>query len=73
MTSKLSPVLVDRFGDLHQSSNLNTIPLFVCLDGIQDPMNLGSILRSSVFFNVNGIIRSNKSSAPLNPLGNRII
>lgn len=39
--------------------------LWLCLDQITDPQNLGSILRAAHFFNVNGVILPEKNSAPL--------
>jgi tRNA G18 (ribose-2'-O)-methylase SpoU len=31
-------------------------PLWIALDRIQDPQNLGAIMRSCVYFGVNGIV-----------------
>ncbi|PRP82930.1 hypothetical protein PROFUN_06707 [Planoprotostelium fungivorum] len=43
--------------------------LYIALDEVQDPMNLGSILRSSSFFGVvDGIILPKKGSAPLSSI-----
>jgi len=39
----------------------------VALDGITDPHNVGSVIRSSAFFGVEGIIISENRIAPLNP------
>lgn len=41
-------------------------PFIIMLDGIQDPRNLGAILRSAYCTGVNGVIIPKKSSAPLN-------
>ncbi len=41
-------------------------PFLLMLDGIQDPRNLGAILRSAYCTGVNGIIMSAKGAAPLN-------
>lgn len=41
-------------------------PFLVMLDGIQDPRNLGAILRSSYCTGVTGIILYSKNSAPIN-------
>jgi 21S rRNA (GM2251-2'-O)-methyltransferase len=38
------------------------------LDGIQDPMNFGAILRTGQFLGVNRIITSRKNCAPLSPV-----
>ena len=41
--------------------------LWLCLDQITDPQNLGSILRAAHFFNIDGVIIPKKNSAPLSP------
>lgn len=41
-------------------------PFLIMLDGIQDPRNLGAILRSSYCSGVTGVILTSKSSSPLN-------
>lgn len=41
-------------------------PFLVMLDGVQDPRNLGAILRSSYCTGADGIVLSAKNSAPLN-------
>lgn len=41
-------------------------PSLVLLDGIQDPRNLGAIIRSAYCANVDGIIICRKQGAPLN-------
>lgn len=41
-------------------------PFLVMLDSVQDPRNLGAIIRSSYCTGANGIIVCNKNSAPLN-------
>ena len=41
-------------------------PFLLLLDGIQDPRNLGAILRSAYCTNVNGVIITQRASAPLN-------
>lgn len=43
-------------------------PFLVMLDGIQDPRNLGAILRSAYCTNADGIILTKKASAPLNAI-----
>lgn len=39
--------------------------LYLALDGVQDPQNLGSIFRSAAFFNVRGIILTRDRAAPV--------
>jgi len=41
-------------------------PFIVVLDGIQDPRNLGAIIRSASCTNMSGILITQKHSAPLN-------
>ena len=41
-------------------------PFIVLLDGIQDPRNLGAILRSTYCTGFQGVVLTKKSSAPLN-------
>ncbi|XP_048853866.1 LOW QUALITY PROTEIN: rRNA methyltransferase 1, mitochondrial [Brienomyrus brachyistius] len=53
-----------------ESSNreTRTPPLWLVLDGIQDPMNFGAILRSAYFLGVDRIASSLRSSCPLTPV-----
>lgn len=46
----------------------NTTPLWLVLQGIQDPMNLGAILRSAYFLGVDRVASSLRSSCPLSPV-----
>ncbi|XP_077407135.1 rRNA methyltransferase 1, mitochondrial [Vanacampus margaritifer] len=52
--------------DSEQSSK--TTPLWLVLDGIQDPMNLGAILRSAYFLGVDRVASSIRHSCPLTPV-----
>jgi len=45
----------------------NKVPLWVALHEIQDPHNVGSIIRSSSCFGVQGIITGTKNSSPISP------
>ncbi|XP_061562442.1 rRNA methyltransferase 1, mitochondrial [Phycodurus eques] len=49
------------------SSSIST-PLWLVLDGIQDPMNLGAILRSAYFLGVDRVASSVHRSCPLTPV-----
>jgi 23S rRNA (guanosine2251-2'-O)-methyltransferase len=42
------------------------IPLFVALDGVTDPQNLGAVIRSAAAFNATGIILPERRSASVN-------
>lgn len=46
----------------------NNTPLWLVLEGIQDPMNLGAILRSAYFLGVDRVASSLRSSCPLSPV-----
>lgn len=39
----------------------------VVFNGQVDPVNMGSVLRSSLFFNVSGVVTTMRQSAPLSP------
>ncbi|XP_039992235.1 rRNA methyltransferase 1, mitochondrial [Xiphias gladius] len=43
-------------------------PLWLVLEGIQDPMNLGAILRSAYFLGVDRVASSLRNSCPLSPV-----
>ncbi|XP_068610779.1 rRNA methyltransferase 1, mitochondrial [Brachionichthys hirsutus] len=43
-------------------------PLWLVLEGIQDPMNLGAVLRSAYFLGVDRVASSLRSSCPLSPV-----
>ncbi|KAJ8366803.1 hypothetical protein AAFF_G00342110 [Aldrovandia affinis] len=43
-------------------------PLWLVLEGVQDPMNLGAILRSAYFLGVDRIASSIRNSCPLTPV-----
>ncbi|XP_072530458.1 rRNA methyltransferase 1, mitochondrial [Salminus brasiliensis] len=43
-------------------------PLWLVLDGVQDPMNLGSILRCAYFLGVDRVASSIQNSCPLTPV-----
>ena len=54
------------FAELIRRSRKETLPLIVILDGINDPHNLGAILRSSDVFGATGIIIPKHNSVSLN-------
>jgi 21S rRNA (GM2251-2'-O)-methyltransferase len=59
-TSAIEPSPLSSVSEIPDNSQL-----WLCLDSITDPQNLGSILRSAYFFQVNGIILPTKNTAPL--------
>lgn len=52
--------------ELIESSKASKYPLILILDGIEDPHNLGAILRSCDAFGVDGIIMKKRNEVPLN-------
>jgi len=64
-------VAIDIIAQSYQSANelksLNSFKL-IALDGIQNPQNLGMIIRSCAAGNIDGIILPKKSSAKISPL-----
>lgn len=51
---------------LEQAIDQGHVPLFVALDGITDPRNLGAIIRSTAAFGGHGIILPQRRSASVN-------
>ncbi|KAJ2799991.1 hypothetical protein H4R20_004227 [Coemansia guatemalensis] len=47
-----------------EHSSRNKYPLFICLDEVQDPVNIGSAIRSAMFFGADGVIFSKGSCQP---------
>jgi len=45
-----------------------SFPLWMILDEVVDPQNLGAILRSSQYFGVQGVVICARNSAPLSPV-----
>ena len=54
------------FNELIRRSKKVEVPVIVLLDGIEDPHNLGAILRSADVFGVSGIVISKHNQVPLN-------
>ncbi|KAJ3194391.1 Ribose methyltransferase [Entophlyctis luteolus] len=48
-------------------SNNRSFPLWLALDKIVDPQNLGAIIRSCAFFGVDGIVTTATDSSPFSP------
>ena len=53
-------------GELIDHSKRSTMPLLLLLDSIQDPHNLGAILRTAECAGVDGVIVTTNQSAPIN-------
>lgn len=54
------------FNEIIRRSKQVKIPIILILDGINDPHNLGAILRSCDVFNVSGIVIGKHNQVPLN-------
>ncbi|KAJ8266383.1 hypothetical protein GJAV_G00129820 [Gymnothorax javanicus] len=55
-------------GSVETTEDGNGPPLWLVLEGVQDPMNLGAILRSAYFLGVDRIASSIHNSCPLTPV-----
>ncbi|MBL0707532.1 MAG: RNA methyltransferase [Sulfurimonas sp.] len=60
-------IIAQTYRDASSIENLKSFKL-IALDGIQNPKNLGMIIRSCAAGNVDGIILPKKSSAKISPL-----
>ncbi|KAI9257306.1 Alpha/beta knot methyltransferase, partial [Phascolomyces articulosus] len=54
------------------TTSLNRQPLWIVLDEVQDPQNLGSILRTAYYFGVDGVLLCSKNSASLTPAVSKV-
>uniref|UniRef100_A0A8C9XKM4 rRNA methyltransferase 1, mitochondrial n=2 Tax=Sander lucioperca TaxID=283035 RepID=A0A8C9XKM4_SANLU len=54
--------------DRDSAPNRGDAPLWLVLERIQDPMNLGAILRSAYFLGVDRVLSSLRHSCPLSPV-----
>jgi 23S rRNA (guanosine2251-2'-O)-methyltransferase len=59
--------LVDETTILKKAESDSRLPLVLALDGIIDPQNLGSLVRTAVAMGVHGIIFPKARAAPLSP------
>ena len=57
---------IDKIPEWKQGDLQNEI--WVVIDGVQDPQNLGALMRSSLFFGVQGVVVSKRNSAPISPV-----
>ncbi|KAJ1734675.1 Ribose methyltransferase [Coemansia biformis] len=48
------------------------LPLWLCLDGIQDPRNLGSIIRSALFFGVDAVLTPHSGVCRVMPIVSKV-
>jgi len=59
--------LADASTILKKAETEKELPLILALDGIVDPQNLGSLVRTSLAMGIHGIILAKARSAPLSP------
>lgn len=57
----------DHLQLLRESKEKKQFPTLIYLDGVTDPQNLGSILRSGAFFGVSGLVLTESRSSPITP------
>lgn len=57
--------LTSNFDD-HFFEKQKEFPIWVALDEIQDPQNMGAIIRNCVYYGVDGIVTTDVRSSPLN-------
>jgi 23S rRNA (guanosine2251-2'-O)-methyltransferase len=69
---EVSPIEYIRFSDLIETAKKSLKPLLVMLDGIEDPHNLGAIIRNCVAFGVDGIIISKWRAVGVNETVSKI-
>lgn len=66
------PKSVSHLEALRAAKEKESYPIIVYLDSVTDPQNLGSILRSSAFFGVSGLVLTETRSSPLTPAAVKI-
>ena len=60
------PIKLSQLWGSDQDKDDPRPPLWIALDSLQDPHNVGAIFRSAAFYGVRGIIVSRANSAPIN-------
>uniref|UniRef100_A0A3Q3W076 rRNA methyltransferase 1, mitochondrial n=1 Tax=Mola mola TaxID=94237 RepID=A0A3Q3W076_MOLML len=60
--------LAENHGDHAPRTKDGNLPVWLVLEGIQDPMNLGAILRSAYFLGVDRVASGLRHSCPLSPV-----
>jgi 23S rRNA (guanosine2251-2'-O)-methyltransferase len=66
------PKPVTHLEALRAAKEKEPYPVIIYLDSVTDPQNLGSILRSSAFFGVSGLVLTEARSSPLTPAAIKI-
>ena len=65
IAASVAPLAPRQEKDLQQDLAELTRPLFLVLDGVQDPHNLGACLRSAHGFGISGIVLPDRNTCPL--------
>ncbi|NEG69956.1 23S rRNA (guanosine(2251)-2'-O)-methyltransferase RlmB [Bifidobacterium choloepi] len=52
--------------NVSEKAKIQSRPLFIALDGVTDPQNLGAVIRSAAAFGANGVIIPERRSASVN-------
>ncbi|MCG6158477.1 23S rRNA (guanosine(2251)-2'-O)-methyltransferase RlmB [Rubinisphaera margarita] len=60
------PVSLQSLLKMPDADESQSAPLWLALDSLQDPHNVGAIFRSAAFFGVRGILMTRSQSAPIN-------
>ncbi len=68
VVAEVSPVQYTELSDLIERSKKSLKPLIVILDGIEDPHNLGAIIRNCVAFGADGVIIPKWRAAGINEI-----
>lgn len=66
VVAEIKPYEYLDLNEIIRRSKSIDVPIIVILDGINDPHNMGAILRSCDVFNVSGIVISKHNQVPLN-------
>ena len=68
IAAKVTPFLPDSlFSLIKQNGTQTSSPLYVIIDSVEDPRNLGALIRTSVCAGVTGVIVPKDRCAPLSP------
>jgi 23S rRNA (guanosine2251-2'-O)-methyltransferase len=67
VAAEVPPYAYARFDDLLETARDNPNALFLVLDYLQDPQNLGTLLRSAEATGVNGVILPERRAAGITP------
>lgn len=65
---RVTDLPIPKLEDAIRASDDNKLPLWLLLDQIYDPMNMGAIMRTAYFMGVDGIIGPKNGNCPLSPV-----